>query len=73
MQDQECSKGCDIRQCRSGMLCYPETDQEAYSMSQFDQPTATRTETTNSAVIIDVIWFSKVYVYTLLRKVLESE
>ena len=55
------------------MLCYPEIDQEARSRSQFYQPTAPRTDSTNSALIIDVFWVFKVYVYTLLRKVVESE
>ena len=73
MQDQEYSKGCDIRQCRSVMLCYPEIDQEAHSISQFHQPTAVLTDSTNSALIIDVFQFFKVYVHTLLCKVMESE
>jgi hypothetical protein len=72
MQDQECSKGCRIRQCRSGMLCHPEIEEEAHSISQFPQPTAPRTGSTNSALIIDVFIFT-VYVYTLLYKVMESE
>lgn len=73
MQNQECSKGCDIRQCRSGMLSNPEIDQETNSISQFHQPTAPRTGASNSALIIGVFWFCKVYVYTLLCKVMESE
>jgi hypothetical protein len=73
MQGQECSKGCDIQQFRSEMLCYPEIDQEAHSISQFRQPTAPRTNSTNSALIIDVFWFFKVYVCTSLCTVMESE
>jgi hypothetical protein len=57
MQDQACSKDCDIRQCRSGMRCYPEITQEINPISQFHQPTATRTDSTNSAWSIDVFWF----------------
>ena len=64
MQDQECCKGCDIRQCRSGMLCYPEIDQEAHSISQFHQPTAPRTDSTNSALIIDVFFCFFNFIYT---------
>ena len=64
MQDQECSKGCDNRQCRSGMLSYPEIDQEAHSISHFHQPTAPRTGSTNSALITDVFWFFLKFMYT---------